>query len=390
MCWGGDPLIKGFAPARTYAEAVGMCDAELRRLCSRAELDAEQTTDKGGCGRQCSDPWDLYWTSDKRPVVTALPPPPAHPAHWLQRGCVYGAAAVANSEKESRWGADDEALGRVECCNDVAKDDTGKTCARRPSVDGVCYGFANDKYVLSTFSEATAMCEATGDRLCTKEETGEVAGACCKTGCDGDVPLTWTSEEKPTKEVNTGKHYLEDGCPLTGHDPVPMFGNDAEKLGEVQCCSVYGGDCRRHNSDKECYVFSDGDKLNPTPSATFAEAEAMCAADGRVLCSREELEAESCCQKGCGHDHALTWTRDTIVTTTTTTTKTDTTITTFANQAVAALLDTDDVYTGDDPDEIPCWAYSDVEVSVSYKEEAGRVSTGDFGQSTIFKSRSIY
>ena len=51
---------------------------------------------------------------------------------------------------------------------------------------------------------------------------------------------------------------------------------------------------------------------------------------------------------------------------------------------MAALLDTDDAYTGDEPDAMPCWGYADVAVSVSYKEEAGRVSTGDYGIDKCF------
>jgi hypothetical protein len=330
MCWGGDPQKKQQGgPFRTYAEALEICEAEDRRLCSKAEMDAEQTLSQGCCGTGC-DFWDLHWTSDKRPVVWALPIPSAPPAHWLQPGCGgYNTSKIPNNDKRSMYGADDEALGRVECCSDIV-DRSGKTCNRK--LNGVCFGFVNDAYVLSTFAEATDLCEATGNRLCTKEETAEVAGACCNTGCNGDYPLTWTSNEEPRIiEVNKGKHYLEDGCPLHLTDPVPMLGDDTKKLGEVQCCSIYGGDCRRKTADNECYVDSTGKHSDPNQirSATFAEAKALCAADGRVLCSREELEAEPCCSKGCGHDHALTWTRDAEVTTTTTTTTITSTMCTF-------------------------------------------------------------
>lgn len=394
MCWGGDPLNpKEPGPLTTYDEAVALCATEGRRLCSKAELTDnlfEGSDDHHGCcGAGCDSGHKLTWTSDLRPVITPLPLPPTS-AHWLQRGCVNSDAFVKQNEERSGWGADEDALGRVECCDDGegdgGGDDGGGTCSRKDAT-GVCYSSVSvnntESYALSTFAEAEALCKADGRRLCTIEETAEIGGKCCNTGCSGDYPLTWTSGEKPAEAKPTGKHYLEDGCDSAESTAVPTtLGNDEEKLGEVQCCSIYGGDCRRQTANKTCYSYSKTFRQDAEfQSATFAEAVAICAADGRVLCSREELLQTSCCQKGCGHDHWLTWTRDTEVTTTTTTT---TTTVYVAADAIANMLETDDVYSADDPDQKECWEYFEQDVTVSYKPEAGRVSTGDFGIDKCF------
>ena len=70
--------------------------------------------------------------------------------------------------------------------------------------------------------------------------------------------------------------------------------------GPQQCTSV----CRR-DKEETCALTSIDTRL-----ASFAEAEAECAAHGRRLCTRRELEDGKCCRTGCNMDGKLVWSSD--------------------------------------------------------------------------------
>ena len=70
--------------------------------------------------------------------------------------------------------------------------------------------------------------------------------------------------------------------------------------GPQQCTSV----CRR-DKEETCALTSIDTRL-----ASFAEAEAECAAHGRRLCTRRELEDGKCCRTGCNMDGMLVWSSD--------------------------------------------------------------------------------
>ena len=70
--------------------------------------------------------------------------------------------------------------------------------------------------------------------------------------------------------------------------------------GPQQCTSV----CRR-DKEETCALTSIDSRL-----ASFTEAEAECAAHGRRLCTRRELEDGKCCRAGCNMDAMLVWSSD--------------------------------------------------------------------------------
>jgi len=84
-----------------------------------------------------------------------------------------------------------------------------------------------------------------------------------------------------------------DVCVTGGTTPATCtdFGSTAS----VRCCTTDGSSCQ--SNVPGC-----------TNAATYAEAESICAAFGRRLCTPDE--ATLCCGTGCGHDNRMVWTSE--------------------------------------------------------------------------------
>ena len=76
---------------------------------------------------------------------------------------------------------------------------------------------------------------------------------------------------------------------------TPATCTDFGSTASVRCCTTDGSSCQ--SNVPGC-----------TNAATYAEAEAICAAFGRRLCTPDE--ATLCCGTGCGHDNRMVWTSE--------------------------------------------------------------------------------
>ena len=87
--------------------------------------------------------------------------------------------------------------------------------------------------------------------------------------------------------------------------PLPTCAS-SDSLAAVRCCGPQQctSVCRR-DAEETCALTSIDSRLT-----SFAEAGAECAAQGRRLCTRRELEDGKCCRAGCNMDGVLVWSSD--------------------------------------------------------------------------------
>ncbi|KAK3259734.1 hypothetical protein CYMTET_31285 [Cymbomonas tetramitiformis] len=109
-----------------------------------------------------------------------------------------------------------------------------------------------------------------------------------------------TPPSSPPPPLNMAAIYVADACPSSGSAPEAQYVEDSQILA-FACCSEDGMTCRaKTSSTSSCYERD-----------TWAGANAMCAAEGRRLCTAAELATDVCCDKGCDMNHELTWTSQT-------------------------------------------------------------------------------
>jgi len=84
------------------------------------------------------------------------------------------------------------------------------------------------------------------------------------------------------------------------HGRQCLHRNATQTKNAVRCCAKDGLSCYSENSKTECYG----------TAKTHDEAEAICDADGKRLCTGEELEGNICCKSGCMYDLKVAWTSD--------------------------------------------------------------------------------
>lgn len=89
-------------------------------------------------------------------------------------------------------------------------------------------------------------------------------------------------------------HLVVGGCAT--HRVAPRQISPFDRAA-VRCCSHSGRHCATHALLGSC-----------VSSATFDEANAVCARNSLRLCSQYELEASTCCGTGCGFDGHSVWT----------------------------------------------------------------------------------
>jgi hypothetical protein len=148
--------------AATFRNAISICSSVGMRLCSQAELGTGVC-----CGTGCWFNHFATWISDGTPAV--------EPTHYtMVDGCLNQNTEVPRAVVSS----DSDEVASVRCCSM-----DGVTC----DSDHLPGGCQEDK----TFSEAVAICEANGERLCTEEEI--IDRRCCGTGCGFDGHQVWVS-----------------------------------------------------------------------------------------------------------------------------------------------------------------------------------------------------
>eukprot|EP00659_Diplonema_papillatum_P011400 gene11400-17544_t len=318
-----------------YADAAALCDGKGLRLCNFEELI-------GCCGTGCESDEYAAWYDNCRGHTcvhgschaiafsfvcecepgyggqlcdeVAVTPAPS----FLSGGVHYTADTCGKLDVAHH----SSVAGAVSCCSL-----DGSSCIRRYN------GCMGD---MVSFGAAVEKCAASGHRLCTLSELE--TEVCCGTGCGYDSDPTWYDNCQGHQcahgicvqqalsyacECETGYFGVfcdrdvppETQMPTPAPQPVatpPPAGaagwvtdgcggedspTEVSTYGAVRCCSMDGTEC---TSDKRT-GFCLGD------SETFEMASALCAADGRRLCSYAEHHSGLCCFSGCGYDRMAIW-----------------------------------------------------------------------------------
>jgi len=171
----------------------------------------------------------------------------------------------------------------VRCCKDNLDEGTVRCESKVPKCE-------RNK----TFAEASAICENAGSRLCTRAEVDD--NKCCGAGCNLDKRLVWTSTTWSPEE----SYWTLQGCPKKAHSVTPaLLGVSARAY--VRCCEGGGlAGAALACSSKPCRGL-----------ANYQEALAHCEDQGKRLCTKSEIEQNTCCGAGCGYDKKRVWTSDT-------------------------------------------------------------------------------
>jgi len=159
--------------AFSYAGMNGDRNHEGRRVCTLYNSDVPTGT----------------WTSTSGTAVQVLCKRPLR--HYLMvDGCLNQNTEVDSAVVRSDSGA----TASVRCCSLTSP----ATCDT-DHLDGGCQ---SDK----TYDEATAICAANGERLCTEAEIQD--RLCCGTGCNFDGHQVWVLHEATTPEFPATISYL--------------------------------------------------------------------------------------------------------------------------------------------------------------------------------------
>jgi len=104
--------------------------------------------------------------------------------HYAFDGCSTNNADSWRDENDPGYYANSEAIGQVACCSE-----DGSKCTRYDSNNDCLSGFEDG--VSYTWSEAVAMCEELGYRLCASQDE---LNQCCSAGCQYDNRLVWSNK----------------------------------------------------------------------------------------------------------------------------------------------------------------------------------------------------
>ena len=111
---------------------------------------------------------------------------------------------------------------------------------------------------------------------------------------------TETTTETTTEAVTDNLRYVDDGCHSEGsdnQDDVVGFYQSEYSEAFVRCCSIGGESC---DTFSNC---QDASQL-----VNYASAVSTCEANGRRLCTKDELLTDICCGTGWQCDHYGVWT----------------------------------------------------------------------------------
>ncbi|KAJ9460784.1 hypothetical protein DIPPA_70051 [Diplonema papillatum] len=156
---------------------------------------------------------------------------------------------------------------------------------------------------LVSFEAAKQACTAKGDgwRLCFLAEL--TAGSCCGTGCDYHQGSVWILDDykkSSAKNACPAMAQAHVACP-SGPTVKPTC-QSVQRAKKVACCSdvprCYAS--KNVGGQTECYG----------EYATYNEARDTCEADGKRLCTSDEVGQKLCCGLGCGLSIGEIWTND--------------------------------------------------------------------------------
>lgn len=294
----------------TYSEAEAACSSVQARLCTRDELLGLGAKNAAGT---CNHKKDLVWSST--PSDGDL-----DKMNWVSCG------ERGKCNEIFGWGArlaPKEELHEIRCCSD----DYHAGWKKHGHCDVWAWSVGNCSTTY-TLDDATAMCEAQGARLCTKEEL--VANCGNDAGCGHDDELVWTQStgwiELDDSQANAfpsdAKVMLACNDP-TRSDCSKLEGSNSiiaavTEQHEVSCCSstaVTGDTAPYWTQLNGCDIWTASELPVCVHSATFADAEAICENHGGRLCSADEVLSGCARTTKCDHKKDLVWT-DTVVTTT--------------------------------------------------------------------------
>jgi len=295
--------------------------------------------------------YDLYHTNNEGerlngyllcvpPEATSVPTDAATSSHWVVAGHPLDSVWISRDDEYS------EILPLVECVEDsslVASISAGEgpqiavTCCNDDGSLLPADDLSPPYWHEQTFSEAKGFCESLdGDyRLCTRTELLSRKFANEVMGNKNGERYNWVSDEcaLSTEPEEPTSHYVARGKPTSGQfeddteDGEVVFycedddayqaaylstrstivAIDARMIG-VSCCNDDGEGWRpamvSDSLQTDCY---DADFDH---AATFAEAEAMCTANGYRLCTLQEMLSGMTEGTGCYYNHVYNWVSD--------------------------------------------------------------------------------
>ena len=106
-----------------------------------------------------------------------------------------------------------------------------------------------------------------------------------------------------TNSMWANRHQFEPLCVEISATLTADLDSDADIGIGVSCCALDGSDCWR-------------DKFGSCQTGDFATASAICADNGRRLCTVAELESNLCYATGCDADNRRNWSLDSCTCTT--------------------------------------------------------------------------
>ena len=141
---------------------------------------------------------------------------------------------------------------------------------------------------------------------------------CHRLGIIGGVDKT-NLDYSVLHEGDPSQAWLQYGCNAGDATRDGQWASRDESIGQVECCLLHASVCSRDGC-----LSGDGAK-GKSVNKTFYEAEALCEAQGRRLCTRQELSgvfSSGCCisnypdlskhshgfRNMCGYDDKLVWT----------------------------------------------------------------------------------
>jgi len=172
-------------------------------------------------------------------------------AHLILEYTMVDGCTTQNAQVERAVVSEfDDATASVRCCSI-----SGDTCDS-DHLDGGCQ---SDK----TYVEATALCAANGERLCTEVEID--SQLCCSTGCNFDGHQVWVLHEdiNPNYSASHRGQYL--GGYAAGDSTIRPI-SDAQEACDLLEDACGGITCR---SDTSCTVRA-GTDLRTSPSGEFS------------------------------------------------------------------------------------------------------------------------
>merc|ERR1719443_550983 len=118
------------------------------------------------------------------------------------------------------------------------------------------------------------------------------------TGLRCAATLGATSDGCPADNSNTGNYNDGPVGDMSG-ELIPFSVSQSEAdTASVRCCSADGAQCESASLQGGCPALLE---------KTFAEAHQVCAANGMRLCTRAEMDANTCCGTGCWFNHHAVW-----------------------------------------------------------------------------------